>query len=217
MHLHACARRLGIDLIGLWDNDGDDRMDCILRSPGLRPRHIGQLTQILGTLPRGLHVLFPARFTVDRDGPDAWVPGGVPFDFVHSDFLDAKIRFDLEPEDEMNPNQNGDGEDGGDNDLDAMDNEDEESMRVIASSFRIQRIQRLDVEPYPRFVIRGFGNRIAPGQRVDALLKLLLPVAKAVYERQEMDKRNAQVAVELREKQKAQKMSKRKKMQSGIK
>jgi transcription-repair coupling factor (superfamily II helicase) len=37
MHLHACTRRLGIDLIGLVDN-GDGRIDCVMRSPGLRPR-----------------------------------------------------------------------------------------------------------------------------------------------------------------------------------
>lgn len=50
MHLHACTRRLGIDLIGLIDN-GDGRIDCVMRSPGLRPRHMGIIVPML---PKGI-------------------------------------------------------------------------------------------------------------------------------------------------------------------
>lgn len=65
LHLHACTRQLGIDLIGLsYKNVG--RTECIFRSPGLRPRHMGLILPHLKncTTPVGLDVIFPPRFTV---------------------------------------------------------------------------------------------------------------------------------------------------------
>ena len=66
VHLHACTKQLGIDLVGFLDNGEDDgTADCVLRSPGLRPRHLSIILSSLKrkSLPRGLSVVFPARFT----------------------------------------------------------------------------------------------------------------------------------------------------------
>jgi len=46
LHLHTCLRQLRIDDVGLDKSTGD----CILRSPGLRPRHSAI---ICSQLPKG--------------------------------------------------------------------------------------------------------------------------------------------------------------------
>ena len=55
----------------------------------------------------------------------------------------------------------------------------------------------LDIDQYPRFIVRDFN----PKKGVDRLLKSLLPIAKIVYERQEDQAEQAKAAAELREKQ----------------
>ena len=71
-------------------------------------------------------------------------------------------------------------------------------------------MDEVDIEVNPRFVIKGFGT----GPRaVDRLLKVLLPVSKAVTERQEQEKDIAKTAAELRGKQEL--LATRKKMNEG--
>jgi hypothetical protein len=81
-------------------------------------------------------------------------------------------------------------------------------MKEISSAVSISNLDEVDLEQYPRFVIRNFGE-IPEGQRVDALLKHLLPAAKIVYETQEKDKNKARVAAELRDKRENLKKSKK--------
>jgi len=185
MHLHACTRRLGIDLIGLADN-GEGRIDCILRSPGLRPRHIEEIAPSLpkGVMIKGLDAVFPPRFC--RNGEEGEIRGGMRFN-IQSTFI-------------------GEDEDDSD-DWDALDQEETEAMEDISSAFDIREIDEVDIDKYPRFVIRNFG-KIAVGQRVDVLLKLLLGAAKVVYEKQEKEKEEAKVAAELREKRTQMKKTK---------
>ena len=188
MHLHACTRRLGIDLIGLVDM-GEGRVDCVLRSPGLRPRHLELMATSLtgGALPRGLDAVFPPRFTIS--GEDGVIRGGQPIT-PEGVFLDSDGN-----------------EDDGD-DWDSMDEEEVETMNEISSAFDITSMEDVDVEQYPRFVIRNFGKS-KEGQRVDILLKLLLSTAKVVYEVQERDKEEAKVAAELRSKREMMKQTKK--------
>lgn len=178
MHLHVCTRRLGIDLVGLQD-DGNGRIDCILRSPGLRPRHWGHICPSLprGIPTKGLNVVFPARFSMT--GEEQEVPGGKKVDL--KDLL-TDSTFDDDQEE-----------------WDALDEEEVEAMKEISSAYKVKDLEEVDMEQYPRFIIRDFGA-IPEGQRVDALLKMLLPSAKVVYEKQEKDKEDAKVAAELREK-----------------
>jgi superfamily II DNA or RNA helicase len=188
MHLHACTRRLGIDLVGLQDN-GEGRMDCILRSPGLRPRHWGQICSLLpkGTGPKGLNVIFPSRLTIS--GEEEEYAGGKKID------LKALLE-----------DSNLDDDDS--DDWDALDQEEAEAMKDISSAFSITDLDQVDMEQYPRFVIGNMGA-IPIGQRVDFLLKYLLPVAKIVYETQEKDKNKAKIAAELRDKRLNLKKSKK--------
>jgi superfamily II DNA or RNA helicase len=187
MHLHACTRRLGIDLVGLQDN-GEGRMDCVLRSPGLRPRHWAQICAMLPKeLPtKGLDAVFPARFTLS--GEEEEITGGQKLD-LQGLLEDTSLEDDAE-------------------DWDALDQEEEEAMSEISSALSVKTLDDVDLEQYPRFVIKNFGN-VTEGQRVDALLKLLLPSAKVVYETQEKDKDAARMAAELRDKRENLKMSRK--------
>jgi transcription-repair coupling factor (superfamily II helicase) len=188
MHLHACTRRLGIDLVGLQDN-GEGRMDCILRSPGLRPRHWGQICSLLpkGAGPKGLNIIFPSRLTLSGDEEE--YEGGKKID------LKALLEDSSLDDDDSD-------------DWDALDQEEAEAMKDISSAFSITDLDEIDLEQYPRFVIRNMGA-VPTGQRVDALLKCLLPIAKIVYETQEKDKSKAKIAAELRDKRSILKKSRK--------
>jgi len=179
MHLHACARRLGIDLVGLVDN-GNGRIDCLLRSPGLRPRHWAAICSSLpkGLPTKGLDAVFPARFTASGNEEES--DGGKELDLKVL-LSDGSLDEDAE-------------------DWDALDEEEVEAMKDISSAQKLKNMNEIDTKQYPRFVIKNFG-KIAEGKRVDMLLKLLLPSAKIVYEKQEKDKHEARMAAELREKQ----------------
>jgi transcription-repair coupling factor (superfamily II helicase) len=176
MHLHACTRRLGIDLIGLIDN-GDGRIDCIMRSPGLRPRHWGMILPMLpkGVAPVGLDVVFPARFT--GSGDEEEIQGGK--------LVNLKALLEDPSLDEDTDR------------WDALDEEEVEAMKEIASAYDVSCMEDVDVEQHPRLVIKDFGTE---PKAVDRLLKVLLPVAKVVFSKQEQEKENAKVAAELREK-----------------
>ena len=185
MHLHACTRRLGIDLVGLVDN-GDGRIDCILRSPGLRPRHLAQIIPMLprGVLTKGLDVVFPARFTISHEEEE--IVGG------------KKVDLDTLQQD---PSMDEDAEN-----WDAYDEEEVEAMKQISSAYNIRSLDEIDIEQYPRFVVKDFGE--ARKNAVDTLLKVLLPAAKVVYEKQEAEKEVAKVEAELRDKQELMKTRK---------
>ena len=175
LHLHACTRKLGIDLIGLIGN-GNGRVDCIMRSPGLRPRHWGIVLPLLnrGVPPKGLDVVFPARFTLSGDEQE--IIGGEKVDL--KELLEDSTL-----------------DDDADN-WDALDQEEIEALKEISSAYTVKSLDEIDIDAYPRFVIKDF----AQNKSVDQLLQLLLPVAKVVTEKQEAEKEAAKVASELREK-----------------
>jgi superfamily II DNA or RNA helicase len=188
MHLHACTRRLGIDLVGLQDN-GEGRIDCVLRSPGLRPRHWGVIcSQLPKSVPtKGLDTVFPPRLTTS--GEEEVISGGKLID------LKGLLTDTSLDDDDVE-------------DWDVLDQEEAEAMKEISSAINIKSMDEVDLEQYPRLVIRNFGE-IPEGQRVDALLRLLLPSAKIVYQTQEKDKNKARVAAELRDKRENLKKSKK--------
>jgi len=181
MHLHACTRRLGIDLVGLVLDEVEGTMDCVLRSPGLRPRHWATIANLLpkGAAPKGLNVVFPARFTFS--GREEESVGGKKID-LKALIEDASL-----------------GGDDDDDDWDSMDEEDSEAMKDISSAVGVKDMNDVDLEHYPRFVVEDFGK--VDAKAVDKLLKVLLPLSKTVYEQQEKDKETAKVAADLREKQ----------------
>lgn len=191
LHLHACTRKLGIDLVGLvkhinGDGEHDGRLDCALRSPGLRPRHWAIIVSEMPKKmpPNGLDVIFPARFTLSGD--DEEVEGGKKLNL--STLIDESLNEDHEEEV-----------------WDAMDEEEIEAMKVISSAVNVKGIDEVDLEQYPRFVIKNFGS---PDKAVDRLLKLLLPVAKIVHEKQAAQAEQAKAAAALREKQETLKLRK---------
>lgn len=178
MHLHACTRRLGIDLIGLVDN-GEGRIDCVMRSTGLRPRHWGIILPLLPrkTAPKGLDVVFPARFTKNGEA-DQEVVGGKS--------IDLKALLEDPSLDEDNEK------------WDALDEEEIEAMKEIASAVEVKSLDEIDLDVHPRLIIKDFGTE---PKAVDRLLKVLLPVAKVILERQSEEKEQAKVAADIREKQ----------------
>ncbi|GAX20856.1 transcription-repair coupling factor [Fistulifera solaris] len=180
MHLHACTRRLGIDLVGFVKSDEEGMFDCVLRSPGLRPRHWGIILSEFPrpAAPKGLDVVFPSRFTLS--GEDEMFLGGKKIDLK---LLTAEESVNEEEEEEV---------------WDAMDQEEQEALRDIASAVNVESMDEIDIDQYPRFVIRNFESE---SKAVDALLKLLLPISKVVHEKQESQAEQAKAAVELRKKQ----------------
>ena len=172
-------------MVGFVDK-GDGNSDCILRSPGLRPRHWVHISQLLpkGLPTKGLNVVFPERF--GKSGVDIEIQGGKPFNIN-----------DLS----LNNDEN-------DEEWDALDEEEVEAMKQISSAMFVKDLDEVDVEEYPRFVLRNL-NKIKKGSRVDALLKVLLPASRVVHEKQEADKEKAKVATELREKREQMKKQKK--------
>jgi len=176
LHLHTCLRQLGIDVVGLDESTGD----CILRSPGLRPRHWAMICSKLpkGSPPKGLDVIFPARFSFSED--DTEITGGQKIDL--KELLG-------------NPKYSDD-----DEEWDALDEEEVEAMKEISSAANVKDLSEVDIDGYPRFIVKGLGKSVKKGSRVDALLKVLLPPSKVVFKKQQKDKEKAKVAAELREK-----------------
>jgi CRISPR/Cas system-associated endonuclease/helicase Cas3 len=186
MHFHACTRRLGIDLVGLVENDNGS-LDCVLRSPGLRPRH---LSMIIPGLPKevltpGLSVVFPKRFS--KKDIEIRIDGAKKYDFT-------TILEDPSVNDEDAEN------------WDALDEEEIEAMKDISSAYDISSMNEVDLEYYPRFIVKDFGD--GP-KAVDKLLKVLLPSAKIVFERQEKDKEVAKQATQLRDKREEMKQKRK--------
>eukprot|EP00985_Skeletonema_marinoi_P013911 scaffold7006_cov174-Skeletonema_marinoi.AAC.1 len=178
LHLNSCLRQLGIDIVGLDESTGD----CILRSPGLRPRHWAMICSQLprGAPPKGLDVVFPARFTFSTG--DVEITGGKKVD------LDEFISPNYADDDE---------------EWDALDEEEVEAMKEISSASTIKNMQDVEIQNYPRFVVKKLGTSVDEGSRVDSLLKVLLPPTKVVFTKQEKDKEKAKLAAELRDKREA--------------
>jgi len=176
MHLHACTRRLGVDVIGLVENE-EGESDLVMRSTGLRPRHWGRILSLLpkGLAPKSLDVVFPARFTLSGDEEE--IVGGKRIDL-------KKLLEDPSLDDDTDQ-------------WDALDEEEVEAMKEIASAYNIKKMDEIDIELHPRFVMKNFG---VGKQAVDRLLKVLLPIARTVYQQQEKEKESAKNAVELRNK-----------------
>lgn len=131
-----------------------------------------------GAPPKGLDVIFPARFSFSED--DTEIAGGK--------------RLDLQ-ELLTNPKYNDD-----DEEWDALDEEEVEAMKEISSAVNIKKLSEIEINNYPRFVVKNLGKSVKKGARVDALLKVLLPPSKVVFQKQQKDKEKAKVAAELREK-----------------
>ena len=161
-------------MVGFVDKE-DGTSDCVLRSPGLRPRHWVHISQSLpkGVPTKGLDVIFPSRF--GKSGADIEIKGGKAFD-VNTLSLDNE---DNEEE------------------WDALDEEEVEAMKEISSAMFVKDIDEVDLEEYPRFVLKNL-SKVKKGSRVDALLKVLLPASRVVHEKQEADKEKAKMATELR-------------------
>ncbi len=187
LHLHACTRTLGIDLVGFIDNE-DGTSDCVMRMPGLRPRHWINISQSLPKkVPtKGLDAIFPARFARAED--DVMMKGGQPIDL---EVFNSQSSEDNEEEE-----------------WDALDEEEVEAMKEISSAIFVKNLDEVDMEEYPRFVIKKM-SKVKKGSRVDMLLKLLLPASKVVYQKQMADKEKARVAAELREKRETMKKQKK--------
>ena len=74
-----------------------------------------------------------------------------------------------------------------------------EAMKDISSAVNVKSMEEVDLEQYPRFIIKDFG--LDDNKAVDRVLKMLLPIAKIVYEKQEQQAEEARIAADLREKQ----------------
>lgn len=186
LHLHACTRTLGIDLVGLKQNSKGE-MDCVLRSPGLRPRHWAYICQSLpGGIPtNGLDVFFPARFSSTKTQVEK-SDGGV----------DIKELL-------TNPSYGDDEEE-----WDALDQEEVEAMKQISSAKLVTDLDEINIDDTPYFIVKNF-SKVKKGSRVTELLKALLPASKIVFDRHKVDQDNAKVSAELRAKRKS--MTKQKK------
>ncbi len=167
---------------------GKGTADCILRSPGLRPRHWIYISQSLpkAVPTKGLDVIFPARFTISGND-DVEITGGKMIDNRH---LTVENFEDDEEE------------------WDALDQEEVEAMKEISSSMFVKSLEEVDIEDYPRFVVKNL-NKVKRGSRVDALLKALLPASRVVYVKEQSDKEKAKVAADLREKRELMKQQKK--------
>ena len=187
LHLHACTRRLGIDLVGAIKSETGTR-DCILRSPSIRPRHWARICKTLPKkmAPSGLDLVVPARFS--PTGEEFVIQGGKKYNW------DQILEFD-EKEDE--------------DEWDIADQEEVEAMKEITSAMKIKKMEPGYVEDYPRFVIKDLGGTHKRGARVDAILKLLLGPTKVVAKNQKEDSEKAIMASELRDKREKMKQKRK--------
>ena len=112
---------------------------------------------------KGLDVMFPGRFSSSEN--DIEIIGGQG---INADnLLENKSHADDEEE------------------WDALDQEEVEAMKEISSAMFVKSLDEIDIEDYPRFVVKNM-HKIKEGSRVDVLLKVLLPASKVVYEKQEV-------------------------------
>jgi len=197
MHLQASCRRLGIDVVGTLDGDND----LYLRSPGLRPRHMQQILKLLGNkIPKGIQVVFPSRMTNRNSDDDA--------DDVTTNPEEGnkkKNAFDLKSllmdESLKDASDDDDEENNDDEDWDAVDQEEATAIKEMASAMQITHLNSETLNAHPHFRITNLLSQVPEGQqRLTYVLQQLLPLARVVFEQQEDDKRQAQLAAELRDK-----------------
>jgi hypothetical protein len=93
-----------------------------------------------------------------------------------------------------------------DDDWDSMDQEEIEAMKDISSAVNVKDMDEIDLEQFPRLVVKDFGTG---DKAADRLLKLLLPVAKVVYQKQQEQAANAKAAAALRERREQMRERKR--------
>jgi transcription-repair coupling factor (superfamily II helicase) len=200
MHLYACTRRLGIDLVGLVCKSESGKADCVLRSPGLRPRHWAMVAPLLplGAVHQSVSICFPSRFMHNREDTELRGGQGARDDEGVIGVTDLKS---LLTDESLS-------EDSDDEEWDSMDQEELEAMKEISSAIHVKSVDDVDWEQYPRIVIRDFSPVVdatvsssANAKSVDKLLKVLLPIAKVVTEVQTRQADEARVAADLRQKQ----------------
>lgn len=179
MHLHACTRRLGIDLIGVVEN-ADGGHQCLLRSPGLRPRHWVMILSKLANNapPKGLDVVFPARFTAS--GAEEHIAGGKTVNITRL-YTDRLLSNDHEDEE-----------------WEATVQEEADALHEISSAKNVKNLADVNLELYPRLIISNFDVHGTNG--VNHVLKLLLPITKVVFDVQKNQVEQAMAASELHEK-----------------
>ena len=107
--------------------------------------------------------------------------------------------------DESTANGNGDREEA---DWDAMDQEELEALKDISSAVNVHDMNDVDLEQYPRLVVKNFGST-ATAKATDRLLKVLLPLSKIVYAKQAEQAEQARTAKALRDKRETMKQRKK--------
>jgi len=188
LHLHACTRMLGIDIVGIIPND--TTQDCMLRAPGLRPRHWAMICSSVTKhiSPKGMNIVFPHRFihnkrainSDDEEQNDLTVYGGEKVDIKRLLQLSAGTS-NLEDDD----------------DWDDYDQEEEEAMNKISSVVDRKSIDQKDIVQYPHFLIPNITSTDNP---LDTILKALLPATNIINKKMKENKHQATLAAELREK-----------------
>jgi len=188
LHLHVCTRQLGIDLAGSITSKETGSKDFVLRSPGIRVRHWARICSSLPRKqgPKGLDLVVPARFSSSSD-TEIMIEGGTKVNWKEL------LKLDEDDDDEMENN---------------ADEEEVEAMKIISSASSVIKVSEEDVNDFSYFVITGLGS-VKRGARVDAILKVLLPVVKIVAKNQSDDKERAQMAVELRDKREVMKQQRK--------
>lgn len=131
-------------------------------------------------------MIFPSRFSATGE-TDIEIMGGEPID-------SRKLKIENFDEDEE--------------EWDALDEEEVEAMKEISSSMFVKSLDEVDIDDYPRFVVKNL-NKVKRGSRVDALLKVLLPASRVVHLKEKSDKEKAIVAAELREKRELMKQQRK--------
>jgi len=159
LHLHVCTRQLGIDLAGSITSKETGSKDFVLRSPGIRVRHWARICSSLPRKqgPKGLDLVVPARFSSSSD-TEIMIEGGTKVNWKEL------LKLDEDDDDEMENN---------------ADEEEVEAMKIISSASSVIKVSEEDVNDFSYFVITGLGS-VKRGARVDAILKVLLPVVKIV-------------------------------------
>lgn len=177
LHLHVCTRQLGIDLAGSLKSEESGSKDFVLRAPGIRARHWARICASLPRKqgPKGLDLVIPARFSSSKT--EIKIEGGTKVNWKEV------LKLDEDDDDE----------------IDNGDEEEVEAMKIVSSAASVTKVTEDDINEFSHFIIEGLGS-VKRGARVDAILKVLLPVVKIVAKNQAEDKERAQMAVELRDK-----------------
>jgi hypothetical protein len=206
LHLHACTRTLGVDLVGLL-SDGSG--DLVLRSPALRPRHWATVCNSLpnNKAPKMLDALFPGRFS--PDAKEIAVAGGTRLEERLQRLGQQSVNKKFQNDQASAVLSSVSAEE--DEEWNDFEEEEVEALKQISSSYNVRSMddESVDLTQSPRLIIQHFAVTFPEGKRVDALLKILLPAVRVVAEKQREDKERARVAMELRDRREALKKAKK--------